>query len=105
MTRTIEILAEAAQEAAEAVRWYERERPGLGAEFETAIDLALDLLEVDPVPFVPAAGEAGKRGVRRLILRRFPFDLIFLQSPTHVRIVAFAHHSRRPGYWRRRIRT
>ena len=105
MTRTIEILVEAAQEAAEAARWYERECPGLGSEFEAAIDIALDLLEVDPVPSVPAAGAAGKRGVRRLILKRFPFDVIFVQSQSLVRVVAFAHHSRRPGYWRRRIRT
>jgi hypothetical protein len=105
MTREIEILAEAAQEAAEAARWYERERPGLGAEFQAAIEVAMDLLEESPVPSVPATGSAANRGVRRLILRRFPFDLIFVHSRSLVRVIAFAHHSRRPDYWRRRLRT
>ena len=105
MTRRIEILAEAAKKAAEAARWYERERPGLGAEFEAAVDVALDLLADNPAPSVPAAGSAANRGVRRMILRRFPFDLVFVHSHSLVRVIAFAHHSRRPGYWRRRVRT
>jgi hypothetical protein len=105
MKRRIEILADAANEAAEAVRWYEEERAGLGAEFESAIDAALSLLEVDPIPSAPAAGAAAKRGVRRIILRRFPFDLVFIESASTVKVIALSHHSRRPEYWRHRIRT
>lgn len=43
--RTLRIHEAAAEEAAEAAAWYEKERPGLGVEFEHAIDAALDLLE------------------------------------------------------------
>ena len=48
--RMLRIHAAAAEEAAEAAAWYEKERPGLGADFEHAIDAALDLLEQDIVP-------------------------------------------------------
>jgi hypothetical protein len=104
MRRRIEILAEAADEAAEATRWYEEERVGLGAESEAAIDAALSLLEVDPIPSVPAAGVAAKRGARRIVLRRFPFDLVFIESGPSVRVIAFSHHRGRPGFWRHRTR-
>jgi toxin ParE1/3/4 len=43
--RHIRIHAAVAEEAAEAAAWYEKERPGLGAEFQQAVEAALDLLE------------------------------------------------------------
>jgi len=43
--RRARIHAAAVEEAAEAAAWYERERAGLGAEFERAVEAALDLLE------------------------------------------------------------
>jgi toxin ParE1/3/4 len=41
-------------------------------DFERAIDAALDVLEQDIVPLTSAPGVAGFRGVKRLLLRRFP---------------------------------
>jgi hypothetical protein len=40
--------------------------------------------------------------VKRLGLKRFPFDVIVLESPGEIFVIAFAHHARRPGYWRER---
>ena len=48
--RRVRIHAAAGEEAAEAAAWYERERSGLGVEFEQAVDAALDLLEEEIVP-------------------------------------------------------
>lgn len=101
--RRVRIHAAAAEEAAEAAAWYEKERPGLGADFERAVDAALDLLEAEIVPLVAVPGAAGKRGAKRLLLRRFPYAVIVRQSATEVVVVAFAHTSRRPGYWRGRL--
>jgi toxin ParE1/3/4 len=96
---------DAAIEAEHAIAWYEGERPGLGGDFEAAVDAALDLLAQDPIPSVPVQGAAAKRGIRRLILRRFPYDVVFVVQPDFVWVLAFAHHSRRPAYWRNRLRT
>ena len=101
--RRLRILDAAAQEAAEAAAWYEEQRPGLGHDFQRAIDAALDLLEDEAVPLVPAAGAAGRGGLKRLILRRFPYDIILRETHDELIVIAFAHHSRRPGYWRRRV--
>lgn len=103
--RRIRLLEEAAQEAIEAAAWYEQERTGLGRDFAQAVEAALDLLEDDVVPLTPMPGAAGARGARRLILKRFPYDVVVQERPEEILIVAVAHHSRRPGYWRDRLRT
>jgi len=102
--RALRIHAAAADEAAEAAAWYERQRPGLGADFEQAVDAALDLLEQDIVPLTAMPGPAGIRGVKRLLLRRFPYAVIVYETDAEMLVVAFAHQARRPGYWRDRLR-
>ena len=103
--RKVRILDEAAQEAVEAAAWYELQRPGLGTEFEHAVEAALDLLEAEIVPFTSMSGVAGRRGAKRLILKRFPYDVIVSERIDELIVVAFAHQSRRPGYWRTRQRS
>ena len=101
--RRVRILDAAANEATEAAAWYELQCPGLGAEFSLAIDAALDLLEEQVVPLSPATGVAGQRGAKRLILRRFPYDIVVRERVDEIIVVAVAHQSRRPGYWKKRL--
>jgi len=101
--RQVRIHAAAAEEVVEAAAWYEKERPGLGADFERAVDAALDLLEEEIVPLVSIAGTAGTRSVKRLLLRRFPYAVIVRESAGEIVVIAFAHTARRPGYWRERL--
>lgn len=105
MSRRVRIHSAAVEEAAEAAAWYEQERTGLGIEFERAVDAALDLLEEQLVPLVTVPGIAGTRGVKRLLLRRFPYAVIVLERPAEVIVIAFAHAARRPGYWRDRVQS
>jgi hypothetical protein len=62
------------------------------------------LLEQDIVPLTSAPGIAEVRGVKRLLLRRFPYAVIVRERGTEIVVIAFAHHARRPGYWRARLR-
>ena len=103
--RRLRIHAEAATEAAEAAAWYEKQRPGLGEEFYRAVDAALDLLEEEIVPLVAMPGASGERGVKRLVLRRFPYAVIVHERAEEILVLAFAHSARRPGYWRRRLKS
>lgn len=43
--------------------------------------------------------EVGDTGVRRLILERFPYDIVAIELPEETVVIAVAHHSRKPGYW------
>lgn len=63
------------------------------AEFEHAVALLLQF---------PALGAAWRHGKRRLLMRRFPYSVIYSVAGDEIRILAVAHHSRRPGYWRAR---
>jgi len=102
--RRIRILEEAATEAIEAAGRYDRVRSGLGGEFERALEAAFDLLEEEIVPLVPVTRASGARGVKRLLLRRFPYDVVVRETPEEFIVVAVAHQSRRPGYWRSRVK-
>jgi hypothetical protein len=100
--RTVRILEEASQEAIEAAAWYEYEQPGLGVEFFAAVDAAIDAIEENFLPLSPLPEEAGDTGARRLILERFPYDIVAIELPEETIVIAVAHQSRKPGYWRER---
>ncbi|MEQ1696927.1 MAG: type II toxin-antitoxin system RelE/ParE family toxin [Hyphomicrobiaceae bacterium] len=40
---------------------------------------------------------------RRCLLSRFPYQIIYRVEGDSVRIYAFAHVKRRPGYWNKRL--
>ncbi|NUM53632.1 MAG: type II toxin-antitoxin system RelE/ParE family toxin [Candidatus Hydrogenedentes bacterium] len=63
------------------------------SEFEHAVDLLLRH---------PYLGSAWRYGKRRLHMRRFPYSIIYTVAGEQIQIFAVAHHSRRPGYWRKR---
>ena len=97
--RTVRILEEASQEAIEAAAWYEYEQAGLGAEFFAAVVSAIDVIEENFIPLSPLPEEAGNTGAKRLILDRFPYDIVAIELPEETVVIAIAHHSRKPGYW------
>ena len=90
--------SEAENELANSVAFYERRRLGLGLEFERAARNAVKYIQADPLRHPPQ-----KEGTRRLIMERFPFILHYADLPSSIWILAFAHTSRKPGYWRRRL--
>ena len=77
--RRVRILAEAAEEAIEAAAWYESQQRGLGTDFGRAIDAALDLLEDEVIPLTVMPGRGRHQPLKRLMLRRFPFDVVVLE--------------------------
>ena len=95
MTR-VTIRPEAEAELVAAADWYESKRSGLGIRFSSEIDQALAR--------IAAAAESHPRwrpdrGYRKCLVHRFPFIIFFEIFPEVVEVVAFAHASRRPGYW------
>jgi hypothetical protein len=103
--REARFLAAAASEATEAAAFYELEQPGLGQQFEEALFDATALLRDDVLPVVAISARLSRQQVGRLLLRRFPFSVVVRQSDHIVEVIAVAHHSRRPNYWRGRLST
>lgn len=96
--RPLRYLTPAREEFLEAVAHYELQSPGLGLEFIEEVEHAIVRL----VAF-PDHGSRHLAGTRRLVLGRFPFDVVYLADPDEILVVAVAHHKRTPGYWRARV--
>ena len=100
---TVWILEEAEQEVAEAAAWYEARLPGLGGKFYEAIESAIDVMEEGIMPLLPMPDTAGLQGAKRIILKEFPYDIVTIERSNGLLIIAFSHHSRKPGYWKERV--
>lgn len=99
----VKVSTEATEELMEAAAWYELVVPGLGNQLIDTFEQATIRLSEPNPPLVPLIGEAAKLGAKRLILQRFPFSILAIANNQVITIVAFAHHSRKPGYWHERI--
>jgi plasmid stabilization system protein ParE len=89
----------AVEEIDHEVDYYESRQSGLGAELEDEIDAALDVIVRMPY----AAPQWKNRQDRRVaVLARFPFTLPYQIIGDEIVVLALAHMSRRPAYWRAR---
>jgi toxin ParE1/3/4 len=88
----------AEHELAAAVEYYEQCSAGLGLRFERAVADALQSIARRPALF-----PRGPAGTHRMVMKRFPYIIHYLDLPGRVEIVAFAHTSREPSYWRGRL--
>ena len=88
---------DAEEELAEAAEYYEARRPGLGGVFASEVIHTISLIREYPDAGTPLGASR-----RRMTLRRFPYSVVYRRDSDSVVIVAVAHQSRRPGYWRGR---
>jgi toxin ParE1/3/4 len=91
-------LLPAEEEMIAASVFYEAATSGLGADFLDEVQRIINILRGHP-ELGPLVG----RGLRRALLHRFPFSLIYSVEVDVILIVAVTHQRRRPGYWRSRI--
>lgn len=96
---TVRFLRPAREEFLGAIDFYEREAPGLGAEFLEDLDHALEM-----IASTPRLGAPFEENTRRVLLRRFPYSIIYDLEDDSILVVAVAHQRRRPGYWKDRLR-
>ena len=99
MTLPIRILPEAVAELTEAVRWYEAKRRGLGRDLLHETAKVVDRLEENPRGGMPMSTD---QRTRRLLVSRFPYQVVYRLRPDEIVVVAVAHLKRRPGYWKDR---
>lgn len=88
----------AEEEMTEASLLYEAAAAGLGDDFLTDVQFAIDSLCEHPHLGRKVAG-----GLRRMLLHRFPFSLIYSVEADAILIIAVAHYGRSPGYWKKRV--
>ena len=94
----VSFLTLAQQELDDAVVWYNEQAAGLGREFLDELDRVVRRA----VTFPMSCPEI-EPGVRRCLLARFPYGLIYGVDRKTIVVVAVAHLHREPRYWVGRI--
>jgi len=89
---------EAEAEMRAAIAYYNSQRAGLGDEFSTAVEQAVGAIVQSPKAFSPH----GSEGLRKFVMKRFPYYIFYLELDSGIWIAAVAHQRRRPGYWAHR---
>jgi toxin ParE1/3/4 len=88
---------EAEADLADARKWYEQQRAGLGDEFILCVDAAFERIrrmpEVHPILYKDA---------RRALVRRFPYGVFYRVEADYISVLAVMHNRRDPRRWQSR---
>jgi toxin ParE1/3/4 len=84
----------AEQELLDAVSYYEEQETGIGLEYLGEVEHAVNFLVRYPEASSKVSGS-----IRRLTLPKFPYSLLYRVMEEQIRVLAVAHHKRKPQYW------
>ena len=94
----VRIRPEAERDIRKAFSWYENQRPGLGRDLIAELDAVHERLSQNPDLYAVI-----RNGVRRAIVRRFPYGVCYLVAESQVRVLAVIDMARNPAVWEKRI--
>jgi plasmid stabilization system protein ParE len=94
----IVFLVPAEEEMRQATEYYERQTHGLGHEFLTEVQRTVERIVENP-----RLGQIVRRSIRRRLMSKFPFGILYRIDPHEIVIIAVMHLRRRPRYWADRV--
>lgn len=96
---SVAFLPPAEEEMVAAAQYYEARSHGLGADFLDEVQHSVEAISSNPrtAPVV-------KENIRRRLLKRFPFGILYAVEPNTIVVLAVMHLRRRPGYWEGRVK-
>ena len=89
---------EAEDEFFEAIEYYEECRAGLGYDFSKEVYSAIDRL----LDF-PDAWQITDNNIRRCLIKRFPFGIVYSYDNDDIKILAVMNLHKKPEYWKHRV--
>ena len=92
--KPVRFLRPAELEMLAAAKYYELQTPGLGGDFLDKIDSA-----VQDIGMHPERWPIVRTNVRRRLIHRFPYALLYRVDPGEVVIQATMHLHRHPDCW------
>jgi plasmid stabilization system protein ParE len=98
MPRTLRFHPAARTELREAVVFYADQSPGLGRDLVREVRAVAERIQL-----WPESASMDESDVRRAMLSRFPFTVVYQVSPDAIDVIAVMHQRQRPGYWRDRL--
>lgn len=91
---TVRFLSPASDELTESIAFYEEQRLGLGFEFLAEVETA-----IEKIADFPNAWTRVSDRTRRILLKRFPFGLLFEVRDNELTIAAVMDLRRDPTHW------
>jgi plasmid stabilization system protein ParE len=95
---TTSFLDAAQSEFDDAIDYYDEQQPGLGSEFAEEVGDALERINHYPEAWSPLSPR-----VRRCVINRFPYSVLYEVRSEIIIIVAIQHHHQEPESWRTRV--
>jgi hypothetical protein len=92
-------LAPARLELDEALAYYADIHPDLAETLFKEVIRSRKLIEQFPFAWMNMG-----LGVHGFIVRGYPYTIVYEVQGEDVWVIAYAHHKRRPGYWRDRLK-
>jgi len=83
----------------ESVAFYETKRAGLGASYLTEFEAIMSVVSENPNRY-PVEKQPD---IRRVRMKRFPYNIIFREFEDTVQVLAVAHKRRDPQHWQSRL--
>jgi len=95
---SLEFHPSTAHDVNDALAYYGRQRAGLASQFRWEIDAALARISRNALAFPVVEGD-----VRRCVLHRFPYSILFrVRDRKTIRVLVIRHHKRHPRFGLRR---
>ena len=94
----VRFLPAAEIELLKEVAYYSKARTGTGIRFQAAVQAAISRVGAHPLGGAPSFKET-----RSVLVKGFPFSVVYRPSKQELLVVAIAPHRKRPQYWAARI--
>lgn len=79
-------------------QWYERQAEGLGEDFLKELEASFKHIAETPELY-----SVMKPPIRRCVLQKFPFSVLYRIRTDVIYVVAVMHNRRKPSYWHKRL--
>ena len=81
-----------------AADWYEQRRTSLGGDFVNRVHNVLMRIAANPKYYRKVYQD-----VRKAVVARFPYVVLYQEEPTEVLVISVFHSSRDPSIWQARV--
>lgn len=88
---------EAEEDIREAYEWYEEKSSNLGIDFVSEVETIFAIIEENPEICAKVFDN-----VRRMLCKRFPYSVYYLESKSIIVVIAVLHQKRNPEIWQER---
>lgn len=99
---SLRLVSAAKREFRAAVEWYLEINIDIATEFVDRVEFAYAQIANNPLRYPKVEFIKTDREIRRVLLPKFPYLIVYELLDEQIYVLAIAHAHRRPGYWKDR---